>query len=157
MKQNITRGSTMFLKAMIWLIGLIVLVLCIFVLPRGIITDEVGYRYILLGMYITAIPFYVALYQGLLLLRYIDRNNAFSLASVASLGRIKQSAATISLLYAAGMPYIYYVADKDDAPGVIIVGLAIIFASLCIMTAAAVFQRLFQNAVDIKNENDLTV
>lgn len=147
----------MFLKCMVWLIGFAVLMLCIFILPLGIITDEVGYRYILLGMYATTVPFYIALYNALQLLRYIDRNNAFSLSSVAALKRIKHAAAAISLFYAAGMPYIYYIADKDDAPGVIIVGLAIIFASLCIMTAAAVFQRLFQNAVDIKKENDLTV
>ncbi|MCA9963425.1 MAG: DUF2975 domain-containing protein [Anaerolineales bacterium] len=31
------------------------------------------------------------------------------------------------------------------------------FASIVIATAAAVFQSLLQNAIDIKSENDLTV
>jgi hypothetical protein len=36
-------------------------------------------------------------------------------------------------------------------------GLFMIFVSAVIATAAAVFQKLLQNAVDIKSENDLTV
>lgn len=55
------------------------------------------------------------------------------------------------------MPYIYYAADRDDAPGVLAIALVIAFASLVIASAAGLFQRLLQNAVDIKSENDLTV
>jgi hypothetical protein len=36
-------------------------------------------------------------------------------------------------------------------------GIFTTFASIVIATTAAVFQRLLQNAVDIKSENDLTV
>ena len=36
-------------------------------------------------------------------------------------------------------------------------GIVIAFASVVIATAAAVFERVLQNAVDIKAENDLTV
>jgi hypothetical protein len=36
-------------------------------------------------------------------------------------------------------------------------GLVMIFVSGVIVTAAAVFERVLQNAVDIKSENDLTV
>ena len=152
------RGSTIFLKGVVILIGLIVLALCIFGLPRIIGSINMGgYDPILLGMYVTAIPFYIALYQALKLLSYIDRNIVFSDLSVKALNYIKYSAITISALYVAGMPYIYYVANEDDAPGVILIGLVIIFASFVIATAAAVFQRLLQNAIDIKSENDLTV
>ena len=55
------------------------------------------------------------------------------------------------------MPFVIYVADKDDAPGAVGIGLVIIFASLIIAVFAAVLQRLLQNAIDIKSENDLTV
>jgi len=150
--------STLFLKFIVVLIGIIVLALCIFLLPAGIRTDQTGlYRPILLGMYLPAIPFFIALYQALKLLSYIDRNKVFSKSSVKTLRFIKYCAIIISGLYTAGMPYIFYVADKDDAPGVAAIGFVIIFASFVIATAAAVFQRLLQNAVDIKSENDLTV
>ena len=36
-------------------------------------------------------------------------------------------------------------------------GLVMIFVTVVIGTAAAVFERLLQNAVDLKSENDLTV
>jgi hypothetical protein len=36
-------------------------------------------------------------------------------------------------------------------------GIVIAFASAVMATAAAVFERVLQNAVDIKAENDLTV
>jgi hypothetical protein len=152
------RGSTNFLRLVIFLIGTGVLALCLFVLPRVIGSIDLGgYDPILLGMYVPAIPFFVALYQALRLLSYIDKNKAFSSLSVTALKNIKYCALAISALYAAGMPYIFYVADKDDAPGVVAIGLVIIFASFVIAVFAAVLQRLLQNAIAIKSENDLTV
>jgi hypothetical protein len=152
------RGSTLFLRGVVLLLGILVLALCVFVLPAGIATDNVGgYRFILLGLYVAAIPFFWALYQAFRLLDYIDNNTAFSELSVRALVNIKYSAIVISGLFAAGMPFIYVVAERDDAPGVIAIGLVITFASLVIATFAAVLQKLVQNAVTIKSENDLTV
>jgi hypothetical protein len=152
------QSSSLFLRAAVATIGLIVLALCIFVLP-AVIRDENagGYRYILLGLYVPAIPFFVALYQAMNLLNYIDTNKAFSDLSVTSLHTIKNCALAITALFAAGMPYIYIVADRDDAPGVILIGLVIMGASLVIATFAAVLQRLLKNAIAIKSENDFTV
>src|SRR4051812_5843574 len=121
-------GSTIFLRGVVIVIGAIVLGLCAFALPAGITSDATGmYRPILAGLYIPAIPFFYALYQTLALLNYIDKNKAFSNLSVDALKRIKLCAVVIAGMFAAGMPYIYFVADKDDAPGVVMVGLVIIF------------------------------
>jgi hypothetical protein len=49
------------------------------------------------------------------------------------------------------------VAERDDAPGIILIGLVIIFASMVIGVFAAVLQKLLTNAIEIKSENDLTV
>jgi hypothetical protein len=152
------RGSTIFLRGVIFLIGLGVLVLCVFVLPAVISSERTGYyRPILYGMYVPAIPFFIALYQALKLLGYIDKNKAFSPLSVKVLQNIKYCAIAIAALYTAGMPYIYIAAERDDAPGVIVIGLVIIFASFVVAVFAALLQRLLQNAIDIKSENDLTV
>lgn len=152
------RGSTTVLKIAISLIGVAVLCICVFVLPKTIGSFELsGYDPILFGMYAPAVPFFIALYQSLKLLGYIDNKDAFSEKSVRSFKIIKYCALLISGIYAAGMPYIFYVADKDDAPGVVALGFVIIGASFVIAAAAAVFQALVQNAVDIKTENDLTV
>jgi len=155
---SVHQVSTLFLRSVILLIGILVLGICIFILPIGIMTDEVGYyRPILIGLYIPAVPFFIALYQALKLLGYIDKNMTFSMISVAALKNIKNCAVVISVLFAMGMPYIYYAADRDDAPGVLAIGLVIAFASLVIAAAAGLFQRLLRNAVEIKSENDLTV
>lgn len=112
---------------------------------------------VLIYLYVTAIPFYFALYQAFKLLSYIDKNKAFSGLSVRALKNIKYCAVTISIFYAAGMPVFYLMAEIDDAPGIIVIGLVIIFASMVIAVFAAVLQKLLKEAIDIKSENDLTV
>lgn len=152
------QGSTLFLKGVIFFIGVGVLALCLFVLPIGIrAEDSDGYRPIIMGLYVPAIPFFIALYQAMKLLGYIDENTAFSDLSVEALKKIKYCAVAISGMFAAGMPYIFYVADKDDAPGVVLIGCTIIAASIVIAVFAAVLQKLLQSGMEIKSENDLTV
>lgn len=148
-------GSTLFLKLVIALIGIAVIVLCVFMF---FLLPEAGeYLPIILGMYAAAVPFFFGLYQALKLLNYIDKDMAFSDLSVRAIKNIKYSTIGISTLFAVGMPYIAYVAEKDDAPGVIAIGLAIIFASIVVATFAAVLQKLLHNAIDIKSENEFTV
>lgn len=155
------RGSTVFLRSVIVLIGLVVLGLCVAGLPMLIkselTTSDFDYGWIFVGLYVPAVPFFFALYQALKLLNYIDKNQAFSELSVRAFRNIKYCALAISGLFVAGMPYVFYVADRDDAPGVALIGFVIIGASFVIATFAAVLQKLVQNAVDIKSENDLTV
>ncbi|BDG80125.1 MULTISPECIES: DUF2975 domain-containing protein [Bacillus] len=158
------RGSTLFLKIAVILIGIPVLALCIFLVPEianfaAELYPDISYlKYLVyIDLYAAAIPFYFALYQAFTLLSYIDRNKAFSELSVRALKKIKYCAITISLLLAAGMPLFYLIAEMDDAPGIILIGLVLIFASMVIAVFAAVLQRLLQEAIDIKSENDLTV
>lgn len=152
-----TQGSTLFLRVAIIVIGLLVLMLCLVVLPAGIQTDAVGYAAVIWVMYGTTLPFYYALYQALKLLEYIDTKKAFSQRSVKALKHIKISAMVISGAYALCLPYIYYLADQDDAPGAVIIGLVLTFAPLVMAVFAAVLQKLLQAAVALKSENDLTV
>ena len=149
--------STLFLKSVIYLMGLAVLGLCVIIAGVSISGNAGMYLPMLLVMLIAAIPFFIGLYQGLLLLGYIEKGTAFSELSVKAIKNIKYCAFTISVLYAAGMPYIIYVADKDDAPGAVMMGLVFIFAPLVTCVFAAVLEKLLRNAIDIKAENDLTV
>lgn len=156
--KTMKRGSTHILRLAILTIAAIVFTICIFVLPVGINNTTIGgYSYILLGLYVPAVPFFIALYQAMKLLGLIDRNKAFSDAAIGTLKNIKYCALAISALFTAGMPYVYGVAQLDDAPGVVLIGLVIIFASFVIAGFAAVLQKLLQNAKEIKSENDLTV
>lgn len=146
------------------LIGVPVLALCIFLVPEiGNVTEQLvpqlAYiKYIVSALfYASAIPFYFALYQAFKLLAYIDRSEAFSQLSVRALKKIKYCAITISGLHVLVLPLFYLFAEVDDAPGVVFVGLFVPFASMVIAVFAAVLQRLLQEAINIKYENDLTV
>ncbi|MDF2840714.1 MAG: hypothetical protein K0Q99_1486 [Clostridia bacterium] len=148
------RGTTLFLKMAVILIGIPVLALCIFWLPGFV--NYLPYP-IIIGVYATAVSFYFALYQALKLLSYIDRNKAFSDLSVDALKNIKYSAVAISAIYAVLVPFLFPIADADDAPGLIGFPLIIIFGSMVIAVFAAVLEKLLKEAIDIKSENDLTV
>ncbi len=151
------QGSTLFLKLVIYLLGIAVLALCIF-FTIAVMRERGGlFLPILFVLYATAIPFFFALWETLKLLGLIDKSNAFSELSVKALKNIKYSALAIGGLYTLGMPFIITVADKDDAPGAVGIGLVIIFASIVVATFAAVLQKLLQDAIHIKSENDLTV
>jgi hypothetical protein len=156
------QGSTLFLKIAVFLIGAPVLALGIFGLTY-LVNNPANPNYahilypIVIGMYISVIPFFVALYQAFKLLSYIDKSLAFSDFSVKALQKIKFCAMTMSGVYIVILPFVFLVAELDDAPGLVIVGMVPIFAPMVIAVFAAVLQRLLQEAITIKHENDLTV
>jgi hypothetical protein len=148
------KHETLFLKIAVILIGIPVLALCVLWLP-----SMVGYlpAFAIIGAYATAVAYYFALYQALKLLSYIDKNNAFSELSVHALMNIKYSAVAIGGIYAVLLPFLYPIAEADDAPGLVAFPLIILFASAVIAVFAAVLQKLLKEALDLKSEVDLTV
>ncbi len=148
------KGTTLFLKGTVLVMALPILAICIFWLP-------VMYGYfnllIILGAYGTAMAYFFALYQTFKLLNFIDQNKAFSRDSVTALGLIKYAAFVISGIYIIMLPFLYPVADADDAPGVVGFPIIIVFASIVIATFAAVLQKLLAKAIEIKEDNDLTI
>lgn len=110
-------------------------------------------------VYIGSIAFFVALYQAFKLLGYIGRNEVFSQASVKSLRTIKYCAVTIIAFLAGAEGYINIVQRRveEDVAGGVMMGLVMIFISAVVATAADVFERILQSAVDIKSKNDSTV
>ena len=107
--------------------------------------------------YLASIPFFVALYQAFKVLGYIGQNKAFSQATVKALRTIKYCALAIIGFVVVEEIFILLNHGSDDAAGGVFMGVLITFGSIVIATAAAMFERILQNAVDIKSENDLTV
>jgi hypothetical protein len=98
----------------------------------------------------------VALYQAFKVLGYAGQNKVFSEAAVKALRTIKLCAITIIGFVAVGELFIVF-GTTEDRPGGVFMGLLITFGSIVIATAAAVFERILQSAVEMKSENDLTV
>lgn len=106
--------------------------------------------------YIASVPFFVALYQAFKLLGYAGQNEVFSQAAVRALRTIKYCAIAILGFVAASVVFMPF-ADADDRPPGVVMRVVLAFGAVVVATAAAMFERIFQNAVDIKSENDLTV
>ena len=158
------KPETLFLKIVVILLGVPILALCIWTVPMlgGIAAELVpGFPLIeylvCLVFYASAVPFYYALHQAFRLLQYIDRDAAFSEASVVALRRIKYCAAAIFACHVLVLPLFYLYALADNAPGVVIIGCVVPFACVVIAVFAAVLQKLLRHAIDIKTENELTI
>lgn len=154
--------STLFLKLVICLIAIGALIWLIwFPQLEGRAADldiiSIYMDPLIIYTFIGSIPFFVALYQAFNLLGYVDSNQVFSLASVNAVKNIKYCAIAFSGFVVLGILYIRLFANGEDSAGVTSLAIFIIFASIVIATAFAVFQKLLQNAVDMKSENDLTV
>jgi hypothetical protein len=150
-------GSTLFLKAIVYFFGVAVFVLCLLIIKFLLTEDIGGYTPILIGMLAAALPFFIGIRQTLKLLRYVGQNKAFSKMSLKSLNIIKYCGIIIGSMYGLGMPYIFKVADRDDAPGVVLLGLIFTFAPLVVAVLAGVSKRLLENTINLKSENELTI
>jgi hypothetical protein len=156
------RSSTIFLQVVIVLLGIGALVLLLWE-PRieGVNAHATNFKmyfdpFIVL-VYIGSIPFFAALYQAFKVLGYAGKNKIFSQAAVNALRTIKYCAITIIGFVVVEEIFIMLNHGSDDPAGGVFMGILITFGSVVIATASAVFERVLQNAVDIKSENDLTV
>lgn len=113
--------------------------------------------WILIAMYASAIPFFIACTQAWRLLGFVDKSKPFTIATVAALKRIAYCAVAISFIIGASLPFFYKWAQYEDAPGLLVIGMFIGAAALVVGVFAAILQQLFHEAVKIKSENDLTV
>jgi len=161
---SITRSATIFLQFVIVLIALGALALLLWephVEGRNAhaTTFEIYFHDPFLAYaYTASIAFFVALFQAFKLLGNVRRNEVFSLQSVRALRTIKYCAITLVAMIGGALAYIgIAVRGKDDIAGGVAIGLALSFIFVVLGSAAAVSERLLQNAVDMKAENDLTV
>jgi hypothetical protein len=157
------RISIIFLQAVIVLIAIVALAILIRLpLTEGraanldlfsIYSDP----FILYG-YAASIAFFVALYKAFKLLGYIGQNKVFSSNSVSILKSIKYCAIVLSILIVTAGLYIRISHNKEDDPaGFLAICIVTTFISIVVATAAAIFEKILQNAIDMKSENDLTI
>jgi hypothetical protein len=159
------RSSTLFLKLIIWLLAIGVLVgMFWFPQTEGRAADldliSIYADPLIIYVYLASIPFFVGLYQAIKLLNLIDANKAFSQAAVNTLKNMKLASLSLIGLIILALLYIRFLAPlgvDDDPAGPTMLGIVVSLAFGVIAIAAGVFQKLFQNAVDLKSENDLTV
>ena len=156
------RGSILFLRAVILLVGVGVLAGLLWepqVEGRNVNASQVTIYFrdpFLIYAYVGSLPFFYGLYQGFALLGYLGQGQAFSPAAVKALRRIKYCALAVIGFIAGAEAYIMF-GVSDDRAGAVAMGIFACFVGVVIAAAAGVFERVLQNAVVLKSENDLTV
>jgi DUF2975 family protein len=157
------RGSTVFLRAVLVLIGIGALAFLLgephlegrnaHATPFEIYFKDPFLAYI----YVGSIPFFVGLWHAFKVLGDVGGDRQFSPASVRSLRTIKICAiAFIAFVAGAELLILTAPGDEDRAGGVAI-GIVLTLASIVVATAMSVLERSLQRVVDMKSENDLTV
>lgn len=155
--------STVFLQGVVVLVGIIALTMLLW-FPQtegraknldlfSIYADP----FILYG-YAASVAFFVALYKAFKLLGYIGQNQVFSSSSVNSLKSIKYCAIILAIAIVVAGLFVKLSHNEDDDPaGFLAMCIVTTFVTIVVATAAAIFERILQNAVDMKSENDLTI
>jgi len=157
------RMSIVFLQAVVVLIGMVALAILIwFPLTEGRATNldlfSIYFDKFILYGYAASIVFFVALYKVFKLLGYIGHHEVFSSNAVKTLRSIKYCAIILSMFIVIAGLYIRISHSKDDDPaGFLAMCMVTTFISIVVATAAAIFEKILQNAVDMKSENDLTI
>jgi|SRR5680860_504390 len=155
--------SILFLQAVILIIGIAAL----FILVRFPLTEGRAENLDLFSIYFdpfimygfaSSIAFFFALYKAFELLGYIGQNKLFSPDSIRALRSIKYCAIISSILIVAAGLYIRIFHNKEDDPaGFLAMCIITTFISIVVATAMAVLEKILQNAIDMKSENDLTI
>ncbi|GLC88341.1 DUF2975 domain-containing protein [Lysinibacillus piscis] len=153
---NVQRVSTTFLKIMIFLAGLAVLALCIW-LPVIAIKDAKVHpdtAYFLIPFLICAygfcITFAITLYQAFKLLTYVERNNAYTKQSLKALQIIKKCAFAVIVLIFIGSITLKILSKvtNDDPAGPISLSLMGILAISIFAAIVDVLQKPLKNKLD---------
>ncbi len=144
------RTTIIFLQALILIFGIVVLCFLIRVpLTEGravnldlyhIYTDP----FILFG-YVASIPFFVALYQGYKVLRYIGQKETFSFKAINALKTIKYCAILFAIFIITSAIFILLFHNKEDDPaGFIALSMLTTLLSSVVAITAGIFEKKLQ-------------
>lgn len=160
-ESRMKRSITVFLQAVIVLVGIGALAFLLWEphvegVNAHATVFQMYFNLFIAYAYVASIPFFVALCQAFRVLGWIGRNEIFTQRSVRALRTIKYCA--LALIGFVAVSVIFMIGgDREDRPGGTFMRLLIAFPSLVVASAAAMGERIFQNAVDLKSENDLTI
>ena len=148
------RGATIFLQIVIILLGVGVLGFLLWephLEGRNVNSTlfEIYFKDPFLAyIYLAFVPFFVGLYQGFKILGYARRDEIASRHSVRALRIIKYCALTTAIFILGAEAYLFiFIRGTDDIAGGVMMGAFVIFACAVTGTAAALFERILQNAL----------
>lgn len=144
------------------LIGIIMGYSAIYVLPEmakhsSAIYEEGKYiaNFIVYYVWITAIPFYLTLYQAIKICNYIIKDKIFSKDPLKSFGKITIFSLIILVMYLLLLIALYVIRFFPQT--MVLVLFLVIFSCTSIALISQIMKLLLLRAIELKEENDLTI
>lgn len=153
---------SLWLKLIIIICGFFGLLLCIFFSPeigRNILLNsedlKILYHPFITFIWVTGIPFFIALVLGWQICSDIGFDQAFTLKNADRLKIISVLSMIEGVLYVSALLYIFVVGSYHT--NVLIFLLLILFFSVIISVFTSMLSHLVRKASEIKQDNDLTI
>ena len=157
MKFNLNKIAIYFLKNVLLIFGIVLIGILVFPFPLIIVklfnSDLVIRTYLLIGIfsiYLIAVPFIYSLFLSFKILTEIEKTNFFSLTVIDHLKNIKWSSLIISLIFLIDLPFVYLIADFDDAPGLIFFNAFFVGMALVSFFFAELLKNIVSNQIENK-------
>lgn len=93
---------------------------------------------VIVFLYVTMLPFYRAIYHTLQGLEQLKQGQGCD----EQLVRVKQSATVVAMLYVLALPGAYYIAELNDAPGVIVLSLIVLGITVSVIAASTILRKV---------------
>ncbi len=122
----------------------------------SLIQDPINpiYGYILypivIAIYLSTVLIYMAFYQTNKFLSLIEKQWIFSNTSIRFLEKIKWYGLIFGILYLIALPFFYLLANADDAPGVIFVGMIPLVGGVIVFLFAEIMIKIIDEGIELK-------
>lgn len=97
---------------------------------------------IVIGLYLSLIPFYYGVYKTWQILSHVRKGSLHSSQSAKDFKAVRLSAVVIGAIFILTEPFVFMVAQLDDAPGLVIFGMIPVFIAGVILAVFTVFHGL---------------
>lgn len=96
-------------------------------------------------------------FNGIRILFDFSKDQVYSTETIIILKKAYLKALIITGIFMAFLPFFYIAAELDDAPGLVLVGIFLVGLAFALALLLKVFKKLVQQALTLKEENDLVV
>lgn len=147
------------LKAALFVIGLIVFLFTT-ILAFQFFKEGVGKPVVVIffsSVILSVILGFRVLFLLNQILTCIEHLEAFSQKTLQLVSKVKNTILTISFFFLGILPFFYQVADSEDAPGVMVIGLVVAMIPFVAYIFSQIVEELFKNATSLRIDSELTI
>ena len=99
---------------------------------------------IITGMYVSLIPLYHGVYRVWRILSHVKKETIQSTAAERDIKAVRLSAVLFGVVFLLVSPFVFMVAQLDDAPGLVIFGMIPVFLASIILAIFTLFQEMLK-------------